>query len=590
MEKRNTVIIAADIVGYSRLVSDNEEAALERIRALFRDVIAPEIDRAQGRVIKFLGDGVLIEALSAQNAVEAALRIQQKVLASQKEQPDETKIRYRIGINSGAAFFTEDDVFGDVVNVAARLESLAQPNEICLSKRVVEQLDETTGSSLVPIGPQYVRNIPAPVEVWRLPTGAGDYSAPSATGTHVTPSIAILPFDSSGATDDLKFLGEALAEDLTTEFARFRTLFVIARNSAFSFRDKQGDLRLIARELGVRYLVTGRVRTAGTKVRVNVDLTDGASGGLIWSGTEQRDYEDIFELQDDLTQEMLKLVLPELSANERAISTRNPQQSLNAWGLCQRGMSEQFKYDADGVRNAFELFTAAREADPKFALPAALLARWHVAHVTTGRSQNVPHDMQTAYALASEAIQLDDRLEDGHAVMGAILGIIGQDVEALAALDRAEALNAHNQYTQYSRTYVHLFQKQIDCAAMEKAALEAIRISPRDPLSWAQYFMLGTARWNYDLHNPANGTQDALDQACSYSNCEFFVYMIAAKFHIRFGDRSTAARYLQTALRKRPDLTLVKWKTFFPFSSWPKMIADTEKELEILVEMGLPKE
>ena len=590
MDKRETIIVAADIVGYSRLVAQSEESTIMRMRALYDEVISPAITSAGGRVIKNLGDGLLVEANSAAAALAASRQIQENVTKAQATIPTDERIRYRIGINAGSAYFTEDDVFGDVINIAARLESLARPGEICVSQAVYAQLSDDQTTPLLPLGPQFVRNIPVPVEAWRLPSPEKDAAAPEQTGSHTAPTIAVLPFEASFTNEDLRFLGDGLAEELTTQLSRFRFLFVIARNSAFTFRDRQNDLQSVARELGVSYLVTGRVRTAGSRVRVHVDLIDGKTGAQVWADRLDSEIEDLFELQDELTRATLSNVVPELGANERALSLKKPTESLNAWGLCQRGMSEQFKYTDQGVTDAFKLFTEAIEADPKFALPYALLARWHVAQVTTGRSENIPLEIQKGYARATEALQLDDRLEDAHAALGAILGIMGQDVEALKSLDRAEALNGYSPYVFYTRTYVHLFQAQIDCAAMEKAALGAIRVSPKDPIAWAQYFMLGTARWNYDLRNPADGTQDALDQACSYSNCEFFVYMIAAKFHVRFGDITVARRYLERALAKKKDLSLKMWRTFFPFRAWPAMIAETEPELETLVSFGLPRE
>ncbi len=263
MERRLTTIVAADLVGYSRLVSNNEEAVITRFRDLRRDLIVPTISSAQGRVIKTMGDGFLVEFPSPRAALHTAVFLQHAMYEREGAIPSETRLMFRIGINYGEVIVDGDDVLGDVVNIAARLESIAPPGGVCISEAVYTEVADASDTRLVPLGPQYVKNIPAPVNAWNALIKGVDASPTKPARRSERPSIAVLAFENNSDDDEQRFLADGIAEDVIVQLSRFRSLFVIARNSAFSYRNTHKDVREIARELGVRYVVEGSVRRGG---------------------------------------------------------------------------------------------------------------------------------------------------------------------------------------------------------------------------------------------------------------------------------------------------------------------------------------
>ena len=312
-----------------------------------------------------------------------------------------------------------------------------------------------------------------------------------------------------------------------------------ARNTAFSYKGTQTDVRQIAHELGVSYVIEGSVRRSGARIRVAVTLIHAKMGATLWSQTWNREISDVFELQDELTRAIVNAITPEMGANERALSLRKATDSLTAWELSQRGMAELYSYTADSYQRAFKLFHAAANADPNFALPRAQLARWHSAIVVIGRSSDPVVDLMKGIEHANAAIKLDDRLEDGHIAMGSILGMMRREVEAFQA-------------------------------------------------PWGFHFMLASARWNRDPENGYLAAQADIEAACSFPQVEYFPLFVGAYLYVRLGDLDRAKHFLGRALEKRPDLTREKWRTAFPFPTWPKMVSRLEKELEVLVSLGLP--
>lgn len=590
MERRLTTIVAADLVGYSRLVSNNEEAVITRFRDLRRDLIVPTISSAQGRVIKTMGDGFLVEFPSPRAALHTAVFLQHAMYEREGAIPSETRLMFRIGINYGEVIVDGDDVLGDVVNIAARLESIAPPGGVCISEAVYTEVADASDTRLVPLGPQYVKNIPAPVNAWNALIKGVDASPTKPARRSERPSIAVLAFENNSDDDEQRFLADGIAEDVIVQLSRFRSLFVIARNSAFSYRNTHKDVREIARELGVRYVVEGSVRRGGDRLRVSAHLVEAKTGGHIWSGRWDRTVSDLFDLQDELTHAIVSELAPELGANERSLARRKPTENLTAWELCQKGLAEFYNYSEESYPAAARLFKAAIDADPEFALPYALLGRWHSVMVTTGRSVDIPNDVQQGLINASKAIELDDRLEDGHVALGSLLTLMRQETQAKDSLGRAYALNDNNPVMYHARTMFYLYQVEPDTHAMEKSAQTALALNPKDPLAWAFHFMIGTARWMRNLENLRPDVKEAIDAACASVQVDYFPLMIGAVLYVRLNDLDQAKYLLERAMGRRPALTLKMWHTAFPFPSWPRMIKSIEPELEKLVEIGLPRE
>ena len=451
MEHRLTTIVAADIVGYSRLVSDDEERVITRFRALRDEVIGPRIKSVGGRIIKMMGDGMLAEFSSPEIALNCALDVQLNIAQREAEISNSHRLLFRIGINYGKVIVDENDVLGDVVNIAARLESLASPGGICLSQAARELITDPLAPALAPLGPQFVKNIPEPVEVWHVLIEGVPAPVTFQVERSARPSIAVLAFENNSADSEQEFLADGIVEDVVTQLSRFRSLFVIARNSTSFYKGTRKDITQIGNELGVRYVVSGNVRRSGDRLRVSAKLTETATGAQLWSNKWDRTMSDLFAVQDELTRAIVSQVVPELGANEKNLARRKPTKNLNAWELCQRGISEFSSYTAEGYLAALDYYRRAAEADPNYALPRALIARWHTVRVVTGRSDNIPFDLQQAFENATKAVHMDDRLEDGHVVLGTVFGMMQRPDEAFLALDRAQALNDNNAAMYYAR-------------------------------------------------------------------------------------------------------------------------------------------
>jgi adenylate cyclase len=321
MDRRLTTILAADLVGYSRLMAADEEGVIARLRAARSEVIDPAIAEAGGRIVKTMGDGLLVEFGSPVAAVRTALVVQ-RAMAARETGPEERRLTFRIGVNLGDIVIDGDDILGDGVNIAARLETLAPPGGLCISRTVHDQVRGKLDAVLTPLGPQPVKNLPEPVEVWRVEV-EGARTAP-VVNTGQRPSVAVLPFDNMSRDADQDFLADGIVEDVISELSRFRDLTVIARNSSFSFRGQALDVRKIAQELGVRYVVEGSVRRSGDRLRLTAQLIDASDGSHLWAGRWDRTMADLFDLQDELTRAIVSAVAPEVSAHERSLARKKP--------------------------------------------------------------------------------------------------------------------------------------------------------------------------------------------------------------------------------------------------------------------------
>ncbi len=590
MDRRLTTIVATDLVGYSRLMAADEEGTITRLQTILNDVIRPGISAHGGRVVKTMGDGLLVEFPSTVSALKSTLAIQTQVAGEDTEIDEDRRMMFRVGINLGDVVIDGDDILGDGVNIAARLESLAPPGGICVSRAVYEQVKGKVDAGFTALGPQQVKNIPDPVEVWQVGI-AGVVQAPiKPSESAKRPSIVILPFDNMSSDPEQDYLADGIVEDVTTELSRFRTLFVIARNSAFSYKGTSRDVREIARELDVSYVVEGSVRRAGNRLRITAQLIEAESGAHIWAERWDRTMEDLFDVQDELTSAIVSGVEPELGAHERSLVRRKPTDNMTAWELCQRGYFEFVKYTGYDYEIAFDLYHQAIAADPQFALPHAYLGRWYWVQIITGRSKDVPGDLRAGLEHATKAITLDDRLELGYVSQGVMLAMAGREGDATEALDRAEQLNPNNAILQFARTHACMFQQDPDTYKMEHAARAALKLSPKDPLAWGFWFNLGNALFmrDFDLGNPE--ILEIFETASRFPNADYLTFMAMALFHAESGRTEEASHYLELAMKRYPPLSLAHWRTAFHFPTFPRWLETQKGALETLVDLGLPRE
>ncbi len=333
VERRLAAILVADMVGYSRLMEADEAGTINRQKTLRAALIDPKLDEHGGRIVKTTGDGLLVEFASAVDAVTCAVELQRALAEAQAEVADAQRMDYRIGVNLGDIVIEDGDILGDGVNIAARLEALAEPGGICVSDVVRQSVAGKVDVTFDPLGARKLKNIVKPVQVHAVRVG-DRASAARAASTAITagkPCIAVMPFDNMSGDADQAYFADGVTEDLITALSKNRWLLVVARNSTFVYKGKSADVRRVAADLGAGFVVEGSVRKAGNRVRISAQLIDAASGNHIWAERYDRDLEDIFAVQDEISATIAARIEPELGAAERQRVRHKPPRSLTAW-------------------------------------------------------------------------------------------------------------------------------------------------------------------------------------------------------------------------------------------------------------------
>jgi adenylate cyclase len=334
-QRRLAAIVSADVAGYSRLMGRDESGTLAALKALRQEVVDPAIAKHGGRIVKTTGDGLLLEFPSVVNAVRCAFEVQQAMAAKIADVPEDRRITFRIGINIGDIIVDGDDIFGDGVNVAARLQEIAEPGGICISTRVHEDVRDRLDTVFDNGGVQTLKNIARPVQVWRWSAGTSvpsrPVSAPTALPLPDKPSIAVLPFQNMSGDPEQEYFADGMAEDIITALSRFKSLFVIARNSSFAYKGKSPDMRQVGRELGLRYVLEGSVRKAGNRLRITAQLIDATSGVHAWADRFEGSLEDAFALQDEVTVKAVAAIAPRVQRAEIERARRRPPGNTDAY-------------------------------------------------------------------------------------------------------------------------------------------------------------------------------------------------------------------------------------------------------------------
>ena len=408
--RRLAAIFAADMAGYSRLIGVDEEGTLLGFKAIQAELFNPKIATHNGRLVKTTGDGFLVEFSSVVDALRCATELQAGMAERNASIPTDKRIEFRIGINVGDVVVEDGDIFGDGVNVAARLEGLADPGGICLSARVQEDAAGRLDLAFEDLGEQQLKNIPRPVRVLRVRRDR------IAEATHTTepslalpdkPSVAVLPFTNMSSDPEQEFFSDGIAEDIITALSRYPSLFVIARNSSFSYKGRAVDVKQVGRELGVRYVLEGGLRKAGNRIRVTAQLVEAESGKHVWAERYDRDLADIFALQDEITEAVTIAVAPAIADAEQHRALRKPPGSLDAWAAYQRGLWHLSKASEEDNALAEQFFQRAIDLDPIFVGGYTGLA------ATLNRAGNMfetrdPAEAQSAEeAAARRAVALD---------------------------------------------------------------------------------------------------------------------------------------------------------------------------------------
>lgn len=414
VERRLAAIMATDIVAYSRLIETDEARTLASIRTLRSRVIDPLLADHRGRIVKLMGDGAIIEFVSVVDAVACAVAVQEGVTAHQRDVPPESRIVFRIGINVGDVVVEDGDLLGDGVNIAARLESLAEPGGICIADAVQTQLAGKTDFAFEDTGERTLKNIAQPVRVWRW----SKEPAPAAAGAPLPlpdrPSIAVLPFDNLSGQPEETYFSDGITEDIVTGLAHFRSLFVIARNSSFAFRGKSVEMAEIGRRLGVSYLLEGSVRRAGARVRVTAQLIEAATGAHLWAEHYDRSLDDIFTVQDEVAQTIVSTLVGRIEDARLQQSLRKPTTSLVAYDCFLRGMA----HFNTANQQALEMFEKAVALDPRYAVAHSYRAFVKVAQ--NGHAAAPTEVLDAAFTEAKHALELDPLESRCHRILSTI--------------------------------------------------------------------------------------------------------------------------------------------------------------------------
>jgi adenylate cyclase len=373
--RRLAAILAADVAGYSRLMGEDEEGTHERLKAHLRELVDPKIAEHRGRIVKNTGDGFLAEFASVVDAVRCAVEVQRGMVGREPKVREERRIRFRIGINLGDVIAEPNDIYGDGVNVAARLEALAEPGAICISRMVRDQIRDKLPYQLDDLGERQVKNIARPVRVYRVAVGAPVTVSTEALDAAVKapltlpdkPSVAVMPFANMSSDPEQEFFGDGIAEDIITALSRYPSLFVIARNSSFTYKGRAVDVKVVGRELGERYVLEGSLRKAGDRIRVTAQLVEAETDRHVWAERYDRDLADIFAVQDEITEAVTIAIAPAIADAEQQRAIRKPPGSLDAWAAYQRGLWHFNNVTAEDNALAQTFFQQAVDLDPSFA-------------------------------------------------------------------------------------------------------------------------------------------------------------------------------------------------------------------------------
>lgn len=435
--RRLAAILAADAVGYSRLIRADEEGTITRLRALRRELIDPAIDAHGGRIVKTMGDGLLIEFASVVDAVRCAVAVQREMISRNADVREDARIIFRVGITLGDVIAEGDgDLMGDGINVASRLEGLAEPGGICLSGAAYEQVRDKLDMPFQELGEHSLKNIDRPVRLYRIPL-AGVVKSTLTPPLPGKPSIAVLPFTNMSGDAEQEYFSDGVAEDIITILASSRSLFVIARNSSFVYKGRAVDVKQVARELGVRYVLEGSVRRSGNRVRVTAQLIDAETGNHLWAERYDRDFADVFAVQDEITEAVAAAIEPTIAEMERQRAARKPPQSMGAWEAYQRGLWHRARMSAAETEEAKRCFRLAIALDPKFAGGYLGLAGAITTEASLYQTRDFDKAMEETVALARQAIALDPTNADGYSRLSTALTLLGDYDGGLAEAQRA---------------------------------------------------------------------------------------------------------------------------------------------------------
>ena len=492
--RRLAAILAADVVGYSRLMEQDEAGTLAALKDRRKSVLAPLMAEHHGRVVKVMGDGVLVEFASAVNAVACAVELQKRMAAANEGLPEERRIALRVGINLGDVIVEGGDLYGDGVNLAARLQMAADGGGICVSSKVRDEVGRKLGVTFEDLGEQTLKNVAAPVRVYRVRAAMPATSSAATLALPDKPSIAVLPFTNLSGDPEQQYFSDGITEDIITELSRFRSLFVIARNSSFAFKGKSMRVQDIARELGVAYVVEGSVRRVADRVRITAQLIDAGSGNHLWAERYDRDMHDIFALQEDVARSVASTISGKVEAVGRDRAVRLSPSELRAYDLVLRAKVLTTKYTKANNAQALACAERAIALDPSSARAHAHAAWCHFFDYMACWTADRANALAKAFALARRAVELDETDSFARCLLGVVHLFRREYDEARSETEKGVELNPNDPE---ARRYYGDF---LAATGKPEAAIEQIdlakRLNPFDTrwVPWIRGIACFTAR------------------------------------------------------------------------------------------------
>ncbi len=575
VERRLAAILSADAVGYTRLMADDDEATVRAITSS-RALISECVERYGGRVVDATGDNLLAEFPSALDAVHSAIDIQKRIAGRDDGVSPERRMPFRIGLHMGDVMVDGERVYGDGVNIAARLESLANPGGLCLSSTVYEQVRGRLAHEFDDLGLREFKNVPHPVHVFRAQIGP--HEADGASSAYELPAIAVLPFDNLSSASDQEFLGDAIAADLIALLSAWRSFPIIARNSSFTYGGRSVDLKQVSRELGARYVVSGSVRAAGNRVRISAEVADATTSQTVWAEKFDRLLEEIFELQDEVTEAIVTALKPALRMAEAERARRQPTEDLEAWALVNRAWTELQRdiSNRDVARTARDATERALEIDPEYALGHAVHAFAHSLLIfdSLGPDSGETNEKILASILASIRRATSIAPDDPQLwqVQGAIMGNLGHTRDAIRAHTRSLELDPNNAQALAGLGVALIFDQRSEegLPHIERA----MRLSPRDPLlySWLAYrgllcMVLGR------FEEAASDAQNSVDRTPSATAWMTLATSLAILGRVEEG---RVARIAYEEIASNPSVRILEPQI--------RLLARSEEEAERLIE------
>jgi adenylate cyclase len=584
VQRRLAAILAADVVGYSRLMEIDEAGTLVRLKLLRREIVDPAIAAHAGRMVKLMGDGALVEFASAVDAVTCAIEIQKSVRKHNAGGPEDKWIQFRIGINVGDIIVDGEDIYGDGVNVAARIEGLAEPGGIFISRAAADHVRDKVPIRIENRGDHAVKNIVRPIEVFCVVVEEHKAAvlAVRTAATHTPPpvpdktSIAVLAFNNMSGDNEQEYFSDGISEDIITDLSKLSELHVIARNSSFVYKKAAISVPEMAKALGVRYVLEGSVRKAGNRVRVTAQLIDSSNGGHVWASRFDRDLTDIFAVQDELTQEIVAALKLKLTVGEQDRLTQRRAVDVEAYELFLRGREQSWASTRTGNIAAHGLLERAIVIDPGYAPAHALIAFTHVLDYANAWTSDPGHSLRIGLELAQQVVQMDEEEPHGHFAL-AMAYMWSRELErAHAEARRCLALSPNSSDGLRMMAHVQIFSGD---AAGALDTLDAyMRLDPHYPEIALQF--LADARFSLGEFSQAI---DALEQRLARNPQSDTAYALLASCYGHIGQSADCRTAWEQALRINPSFSIERRRRVLPFRN-PE---EFERRVEGLRKAGL---